>query len=151
MTNQELQQWVEEVSLRDFHRPFCHQAVFNQRLKTTGGRYHLTDHHLDFNPQMLSLGAATFEKIILHELCHYHLHLQGQPHNHRDTAFKELLAKVGGLRYAPSLSEAAPKKYFIYQCQACGGLVKRRRQVDVTRFVCGRCRQPLQFKGVEWL
>ena len=35
---------------RIFQKPFLHQATFNRRLKTTGGRYHLASHHLDFNP-----------------------------------------------------------------------------------------------------
>ena len=47
MTQEELQQLVEEISLKSFQRPFKHQAMFNPRLRTTGGRYHLNDHHLD--------------------------------------------------------------------------------------------------------
>ena len=54
MTQQELQRLVEELSLSVFNKPFTHRAVFNSRLKTTGGRYHLSDHHLDFNPAMLT-------------------------------------------------------------------------------------------------
>lgn len=53
MTNQELQNLVERWSQESFGRPFLHQAVFNRRLKTTGGRYHLGDHHIDINPLML--------------------------------------------------------------------------------------------------
>ena len=34
--------------------------------------------------------------IIKHELCHYHLHLEGKGYQHRDKDFKELLKKVGG-------------------------------------------------------
>ncbi|TYO58415.1 SprT family protein, partial [Enterococcus faecium] len=49
MTQEELQQLVEEISLKSFQLPFKHQAMFNPRLRTTGGRYHLNDHHLDFN------------------------------------------------------------------------------------------------------
>lgn len=37
MTNQELQNLVERWSQEIFGRPFLHQAVFNRRLKTTGG------------------------------------------------------------------------------------------------------------------
>ncbi|EMP3376764.1 TPA: SprT family protein, partial [Enterococcus faecium] len=46
MTQEELQQLVEEISLKSFQLPFKHQAMFNPRLRTTGGRYHLNDHHL---------------------------------------------------------------------------------------------------------
>ena len=43
MTNQELQALTEQWSLELFQRPFLHQVVYNRRLKTTGGRYHLGD------------------------------------------------------------------------------------------------------------
>jgi SprT-like protein len=41
MNNEELQRWVERVSLESFKRPFKHLATFNGRLKATGGRYQL--------------------------------------------------------------------------------------------------------------
>lgn len=73
----DLQEYVEKVSLKNFNRPFKHQAVFNTRLRTTGGRYHLESHNLDFNPKILdSFGMTIFEGIVKHELCHYHLHLE---------------------------------------------------------------------------
>lgn len=37
------------------------------------------------------------ERIIKHELCHYHLHLRGMGYKHRDADFKTLLAQVGGV------------------------------------------------------
>lgn len=41
MNEQELQKLVESISLKYFNKAFKHQAIFNTRLKTTGGRYHL--------------------------------------------------------------------------------------------------------------
>lgn len=97
MTNQELQNLVERWSQESFGRPFLHQAVFNRRLKTTGGRYHLGDHHIDVNPLMLEeYDLATLKQVVLHELCHYHLHLTGRGFGHRDRDFKALLMQVGG-------------------------------------------------------
>ncbi|MEL5940976.1 SprT family protein, partial [Tetragenococcus halophilus] len=46
MTEDELQLLVEKISIQFFNKPFLHQAFFNQRLQTTGGRYHASDHHL---------------------------------------------------------------------------------------------------------
>lgn len=107
MTNQELQNLVERWSQESFGRPFLHQAVFNRRLKTTGGRYHLGDHHIDINPLMLEeYDLATLKQVVLHELCHYHLHLTGRGFGHRDRDFKALLMQVGGSRYAPPTSKA---------------------------------------------
>ena len=72
MTQEELQQLVEEISLKSFQLPFKHQAMFNPRLRTTGGRYHLNDHHLDFNAKLFEESdEETIAGIIKHELCHY--------------------------------------------------------------------------------
>ena len=79
MTPESLQNLVEDLSLRYFNKPFKHKAVFNNRLRTTGGRYHLGTHNLDFNPKILEIfGIDIFIGIIKHELCHYHLHLENK-------------------------------------------------------------------------
>ncbi len=39
LTNQELTKKVREISLNYFKRPFEHEAKWNQRLRTTGGRF----------------------------------------------------------------------------------------------------------------
>ncbi|EOT44324.1 SprT family protein [Enterococcus columbae] len=141
MTNEALQQLVEKISLEFFKRPFVHRAYFNARLKTTGGRYHLKDHHLDFNPRLLNLDETVLIGIIKHELCHYHLHLTGQGFEHKDETFKKLLVQVGGLRYTPRLEVA---KYH-YQCQDCGQLYHRQRKMNLRRYCCGKCKGRLQF------
>ncbi|KRN23578.1 hypothetical protein FC75_GL001434 [Lacticaseibacillus camelliae DSM 22697 = JCM 13995] len=100
MSNQELQALVEQVSLKDFHRPFVHQARFNGRLRTTGGRFHLPDENLDFNLRLFDAADSQVQLgIIKHELCHYHLYRAHRGYRHRDADFKHLLAAVGGLRY----------------------------------------------------
>ena len=92
MNEQELQRLVEDISQAVFDKPFRHRASFNRRLKTTGGRYHLGSHDLDFNPLVLELhGAEEMEKVVKHELCHYHLHLEGRGYLHRDADFRKLL------------------------------------------------------------
>ncbi|WP_461244759.1 SprT family protein [Secundilactobacillus muriivasis] len=148
MTDAELQQLVERISLTSFGKPFQHRAVFNARLKTTGGRYHLDDHHIDINPKMLTaFGEDTLIGIIKHELCHYHLHLAGQSGKHGTPAFKQLLQAVGGSRYAPRLEppvKRASKRRLVYRCSRCGQLYERQRRINLDRMVCGRCRGRLQ-------
>lgn len=133
-----LQQQVEAISMAAFNRPFTHQAVYNARLQTTGGRYHLKDHHLDFNPKMKE--QEDFEAIIKHELCHYHLHLAGRGYKHADADFKGLLKQVGGSRYAPDIGarRKVQRKYH-YACSS-GHTFDRARPVDTKRYRCGRCR-----------
>ncbi|MFV0558511.1 MAG: SprT family protein [Enterococcus sp.] len=141
MTEAELQRLVETVSWTFFQRPFTHQAHFNRRLQTTGGRYHLKDHHLDFNYQLFQkVEQEVIVGIIKHELCHYHLHLQGLGFRHQDVDFKTLLAQTGGLRYAP----VEKKAKWCYRCQSCGQQYWRMRRVNLNKFGCGHCRGKLQ-------
>ncbi|MFC6180266.1 SprT family protein [Lactiplantibacillus daowaiensis] len=147
MTNDDLQQLVMQISLTAFKRPFKHQATFNARLRTTGGRYQLESHNIDINPKMLTdFDESVLVGVIKHELCHYHLHLAGRGYQHRDAAFKNLLAHVGGSRYAPTpkaSSKGQPYRY-LYQCQRCGQQYPRKRRMDTSRYTCGRCRGPIK-------
>lgn len=141
MNNQELQRLTEQWSYQYFRRPFRHQIFFNARLKTTGGRYHLGDHHIDINPLMYTeFDLTNLKKVVLHELCHYHLHLLGKDYHHRSRNFRRLLAKVVGSRYAPTTSAYRPRKArWYYRCTGCGTVIARRRRFNTTRYVCRRC------------
>ncbi|WP_085520449.1 SprT family protein [Tuberibacillus sp. Marseille-P3662] len=143
MTDDELQQLVESVSIESFNTPFKHKATFNNRLKTTGGRYLLKNHHIEFNPKQLQyFGKTEFIKIIKHELCHYHLHLRGDGYRHRDLAFKRLLNKVGGSRYCRLVpgTKKSNKKTVVYQCQSCYRIYHKRREMDPKKYACGQCK-----------
>ncbi|WP_127579910.1 SprT family protein [Paenibacillus koleovorans] len=146
MDDQQLQMWVERISLESFGRPFRHKAVWNARLRSTGGRYFMKSHNIDISSQQYErFGAEEVEKIIKHELCHYHLHLQRKGYKHADEDFKQLLKAVGGSRFCKS---AAPRKApapFRYKlaCRACGMEYLRRRRMDPRKYSCGRCRGKL--------
>lgn len=144
MSNEALQELVEEISIRYFMAPFRHKASFNSRLKTTGGRYHLASHDLDFNPKILVLyDLEELIRVIKHELCHYHLHLNQMGYRHRDKAFKDLLKKTGGSRYVQSLTEPNKATLHYYQCTGCHEMIIRKRKIDTTKYVCGKCRGTL--------
>lgn len=149
MNERELQQLVETISLKYFKRPFNHRATFNTRLRTTGGRYHLDTHHLDFNPKVLEIfGKEVLIGIIKHELCHYHLHLTNRGYRHRDAEFKALLKEVGGLRYTPSLDlHKGTALCWIYQCNGCEMVIYRKRRFDVGKFVCRECKNTFKLNG----
>ncbi|WP_155972913.1 SprT family protein [Streptococcus ruminantium] len=135
-----LTEYVRQVSLEDFGKVFCHEAVWNRRLRSTGGRFFPTDGHLDFNPRHLEeQGLDVFRKIVRHELCHYHLYFEKKGYRHRDRDFKDLLEAVDGLRYAPSLKQIA-KPSLLYSCQSCGQVYQRKRRIDLTKYHCGKCR-----------
>ena len=88
--NKNCSDWWRTSRITVFQQPFRHRATFNRRLKTTGGRYHLGSHNLDFNPLVLELhGMDELEKVVKHELCHYHLHLEGRGYQASGCRFPE--------------------------------------------------------------
>lgn len=138
MSDEQLQQLVGQISRDVFKSDFKHQAYFNKRLRTTGGRYLLSDHNIEINPKMLTEhDFNTLVGVIKHELCHYHLHLKGRGYRHRDRAFKQLLQQVKGSRYAPHSRK--PRKKLCYRCLECGQEYLRFRKIDTKRYVCSRC------------
>jgi len=147
MNNQELQAWTELISMRDFGLPFLHQATFNSRLSSTGGRYFTKSHNIEISSrQMETYGTDEVERIIKHELCHYHLHIRKKGYQHRDADFKLLLQKVGGSRFCTAIPGAArthPYKYKL-ECVSCSMAYFRKRKVNVRRYACGRCRSKLK-------
>ena len=149
MENHELQKLTEELSLRLFGIPFKHKAVFNSRLRTTGGRYLLNTHNIEINRKYLEqLGYEEMEGIIKHELCHYHLHLAGRGYRHMDADFKMLMKKVDAPRFCSQLPEKREKKktgkIITYECVSCGTSYQRKRLLNVSRYVCGKCRGKLR-------
>lgn len=144
----QLQGLVEKLSLEFFQKPFKHKAIFNNRLRTTGGRYLLKSHNIEINRKYLEqLGKEELIGIIKHELCHYHLHLEGKGYQHRDADFKKLLKKVGAPRFCNVLPDHPERKrtykLHVYKCSHCGQVFKRKRAVNVLRYVCGKCRGKL--------
>lgn len=142
MDNEQLQELVEAISLEFFQKVFRHKATFNKRLRTTGGRYMLASHNIDINPKYYEEhGLDEMIGIIKHELCHYHLHIEGRGYKHGDREFKELLTKVGAPRFCTPLysKETKPRVTLVYKCKECGQLYYRKRKVDTTRMVCGKC------------
>ncbi|BGE81947.1 SprT family protein [Staphylococcus petrasii] len=147
MNNKDLQQLVETISLESFNRRFKHEAYFNKRLRTTGGRYLLSSHNIEINPKQYErYGRAALVDIIKHELCHYHLHLLGKGYKHRDEDFKRLSEKVEVPRYCKALESYEQRANYIYKCVSCGSEYLRIKKVDVGRMRCGKCGGKLKLK-----
>ncbi|MDT3497660.1 SprT family protein [Bacillus toyonensis] len=146
MDEKEIQQLVEELSLRYFGMPFLHKAIFNNRLRTTGGRYLLKSHNIELNYRYYEMyGKEELVGIIKHELCHYHLHITGGGYKHRDRDFRELLQKVGAPRFCKRMiNEEKEKKVYMYECMECSIQYVRRRQINTKRYVCGKCKGKLK-------
>jgi SprT-like protein len=136
MTQNELQVLVMQISKKYFGLPFKHIARFNTRLKTTGGRYLLASHDLEFNFKMANL--PEFEGIVKHEQRGY---------QHKDLDFKKLLAQVGGSRFAPSLKQGQTTRYFWLYCCENGHNIPRKRRFQEKNYRCGQCGEKIRFVG----
>jgi SprT-like protein len=143
MRQSDLQRLVERVSLQFFQKPFKHTATFNPRLRTTGGRYILQTHNIELNKKYYeAFGEEELIGIIKHELCHYHLHLEGKGYRHCDQDFRDLLRQVQAPRYCrplPQQAQQKTKKVYIYVCSKCGLKYKRKKRINTDKYVCGRC------------
>ena len=143
MTNEELQQLVKSISATIFNKPFVNEAYFNSRLKTTGGRYMLQTHHIQINPKSLEVhGIEELKGIIKHELCHYHLHIEGKGYKHRDKDFKDLLSMTKSPRFCANLGSSKRNKKavnHVYGCISCGTLYRRKIRLNTAKYRCGKC------------
>ena len=141
MNNKQLQKLVEEISLKFFFLPFKHQASFNSRLRTIGGRYLTVSHNIEINPKSYEIyGLDELIGIIKHELCHYHLHIQGHDFSHRSKKFRELLIKVNGTRYSKPIKKKPERtiKYLLI-CKSCKWVYPRKRKIDPKKYRCSKC------------
>lgn len=142
MTDEELKELIESISLDAFGKPFIHIARFNKRLRTTGGRYMLSNHSIEINPLVLEVhGTEELVGVIKHELCHYHLHIEGRGYRHRDADFRELLKHTSSPRFCRPLTASNKRTYsmHVYECASCKLLYNRRRRMDVRKYRCGKC------------
>lgn len=149
LSSDELQILTERLSVQWFQKPFVHKALYNRRLQTTGGRYMLSDHSIQVNPKVENLyGMEELVGVLKHELCHYHLHIEGKGYKHGDRDFKELLKETNSPRYCKPLKSQQPSvgTIRIYSCTDCGLNYERKRRIDTKRFRCGRCHGMLQEK-----
>ena len=142
MMESELQTLIEKISIEVFDKPFLHHARHNSRLRTTGGRYMLADHSIEINPLVLKVhDMEELIGVIKHELCHYHLHIEGKGYRHRDADFRKLLKETSSPRFCKPLTTRNRKSntVHLYKCTSCKLQYTRKRKMDVRKYRCGKC------------
>lgn len=138
---------VNQLSLEFFHKPFSHHVTFNNRLRTTGGRYLPHQKVIELNPKyLIEMGREEFVGIIKHELVHYHLHIEGKGYKHGDAAFKSLLKETGSPRYCRPLPSNEKRYKHTYICCTCHYLYKRVKRVNTKKYRCGKCGGKIMLK-----
>lgn len=140
----ELTKLVHEISMAHFGKPFNDKAIYNNRLRTTGGRYLPGKRTIELNPKYTTeFDDEEVIGIIKHELCHYHLHIEGKGFKHGDKDFKALLKATGSPRHCSPLPSMKDRYKHIYKCKNCGHSYKRLRRIDLNKYRCGKCRGKL--------
>ncbi|HFG0388759.1 TPA: SprT family protein, partial [Staphylococcus aureus] len=91
-------------------------------------------------------GEDAVVKIILHELCHYHLHIAGKGYQHKDQDFKRLSQQVGAPRFCNSIESYQQRANYEYYCTKCHAKYIHIRKVDTNRMRCGHCNGKLRMK-----
>ncbi|UOQ95707.1 SprT family protein [Halobacillus shinanisalinarum] len=139
INQQHLQKWTNRISQEFFGKPYVDHVTFNPRLRTTGGRYIPSKRVIELNPKyLMEMNEEEFVGIIKHELCHYHLHIEGKGFAHKDRAFKELLKKTGSPRHCKPLPSEEKKKH-VYICTHCANEYVRRKRINIEKYRCGKC------------
>ncbi|GAE93570.1 metallopeptidase [Gracilibacillus boraciitolerans JCM 21714] len=142
MCQRDLEALTNELSSQFFNKEFNDKVQFNPRLRTTGGRYIPAKRVIELNPKYFGeLGYEEFVGIIKHELCHYHLHIEGKGYQHRDADFKQLLKMTNSPRHCtPPLPSMENDLKHLYKCKNCGHLYERKRRINMKRYRCGKCK-----------
>ncbi|MFD2043839.1 SprT family protein [Ornithinibacillus salinisoli] len=145
LNDEELYKLVHNLSVTYFNKPFLDKVYFNHRLRTTGGRYIPSKRVIELNPKYaIETDSKEFIGIIKHELCHYHLHIEGKGYKHGDLDFKKLLKETGSPRHCNPLPSSNEESRYKYKCESCNHIYERRRRVNVNRYRCGKCRGRLR-------
>lgn len=149
ITQTELISLTQRISQEFFeHLPFIktsfsHGVSFNNRLRTTAGRYVLKTGNIELNPSYYQrYGFDELVETIKHELIHYHLHQMALPYQHRDKEFKLLAQAVSAKRYAEPMREYK----HLYCCSNCSQLYPRVRKINIRKYRCGKCKGKLNMK-----
>src|SRR5690625_7726705 len=83
---------------------------------------------IEINPKYMVELEEEFIGIIKHELCHYHLHIEGRGYKHGDKEFKELLIATGSPRFCKPLPSNQKKYNYSYVCMEGKSEYKRRSE-----------------------
>lgn len=150
LNEKELYEIVNKLSITYFHKPFIDEVRFNHRLRTTGGRYIPAKRVIELNPKYaVEMDKAEFIGIIKHELCHYHLHIEGKGYRHRDEDFKKLLKQTGSPRFCSPLPSQEQRYKYEYRCKKCNQVYERKRRINIKKYRCGKCRGALTYTSIK--
>ena len=115
----------------------------------------LRSHDIEVNPLVFEkYGMDELLGVIKHELCHYHLHIEGKGYQHRDTDFRELLKLTNSPRFCSTLvgrNVRKSKKRYTFSLLQCFQLYQREIRLNTRKYRCGKCLGDLMLVSFEIL
>lgn len=149
LEERKLNEYVRDLSLEYFGKPYESNVSYNGRLKKVAGRCFTKSGNIELATVYSKYANdEEFKDTILHELVHYHLNEAGYTREHHGAKFKALARQVGASRYAQHI----PIKYYNHveaTCEDCGHVYYQYRTFDTNRYVCGECNGKLHCKRVK--
>ncbi|GAA0357958.1 SprT-like domain-containing protein [Bacillus horti] len=116
--------------------------MFSSRGRTrTALRIELSKHAVRFIPPEI------FIAVLLHELCHYHLFIQGQPFEDGHPVFEEELRRVGAIS---TNVVQLPQKGFELYCSKCHERLGSRKRMNTKHYLSACCKAQI-LKKEAWL
>lgn len=149
LEERKLNEYVRDLSLEYFGKPYDSNVSYNGRLKKVAGRCFVESGRIELATVYSKYcDDEEFKDTVLHELVHYHLYRAGYIQEHHGANFKALAKKVGASRYAQHI----PIKYYNHvevTCEDCGNKFYQYKAFNENDYVCSKCKGRLHCKHVK--
>lgn len=115
---------ANSMSLKYWGEPCTIPVVWNGRLKRTMGRFLFKQTKQQRTPLKIELSTSAAQlltisqlrKVLLHELCHYHLFIQNRPFTDRHPVFE---AEIKRTKTISTNEVSLPRSGYALYCDAC--------------------------------
>lgn len=120
LSNEYLINYATKFLRENFNIKLSIPIVRNNRLRTTLGRYVMTNKgeplKIDLSGSLLKYGTKeSILGVLKHECIHYAFHIQGKNFRDGDPVFEATLQKFN----APSTKTLKVGKFYVFQCNKC--------------------------------
>lgn len=152
---EKLAQLARTLSLKHWNKDCLIPVEWNGRLTASMGRFAYKVRGKERIPIKIEmskhaakfLDQETLSKVLLHELCHYHLFIQGRPFADHHPQFEKELERVGAIS---TNTVQVPQKGYELSCSRCQKVVGKRRRINTKLYKSICCEAPL-IKKECWL
>jgi SprT-like protein len=142
---EKLQALANKLSQHFWRQDCAIPVVWNGRLTKAMGRFLFSPQSKKPLPLRIEMSkhAAQFINreifiaVLLHELCHYHLFIQGQPFDDHHPLFEKELRRVGAIS---TNTVQIPQKGFQLMCSKCKKKIGTRKRFNTARYLSGCCK-----------